>query len=165
MVPLRLTRGHGIECQLEQSQCIMHSKTRGIYLSPPNSSAEFSVLVGVAGGEEQPRHGQSPPSRNASTCKTSPPSHVEPRGGFGAERFPRALSPTQCSLVSTTTARWMTTGSTRMTPPSPHTNRRNMLSTEIPESLRHHLLWERSQTSLNAYATLKQPHTRTASHT
>ena len=42
---------------------------------------------------------------------------------------------------------------------SPRTNRRNMLSTELTESLRRHLLWERSQKSSTANAVLKRRHT------
>jgi hypothetical protein len=42
---------------------------------------------------------------------------------------------------------------------SPRTTRRNMLSTELTESLRRHLLWERSQKSSTANAVLKRRHT------
>ena len=42
---------------------------------------------------------------------------------------------------------------------SPRTTRRNMLATELTESLRRHLLWERSQKSSTANAVLKRRHT------
>lgn len=42
---------------------------------------------------------------------------------------------------------------------SPRTTRRNMLATELTESLRHHLLWERQQKSSTANAFLKRRHT------
>jgi hypothetical protein len=42
---------------------------------------------------------------------------------------------------------------------SPRTNRRNMLATELTESLRRHLLWERQQKSSTANAVLKRRHT------
>ncbi|CAG9946346.1 unnamed protein product [Clonostachys rosea f. rosea IK726] len=42
---------------------------------------------------------------------------------------------------------------------SPRTNRRAMLATELSESLRRHLLWERSQSSSTANAVLKRRHT------
>ncbi|ODM17524.1 hypothetical protein SI65_07199 [Aspergillus cristatus] len=42
---------------------------------------------------------------------------------------------------------------------SPRTTRRNMLATELTESLRHHLLWERQQKSATANAFLKRRHT------
>ena len=42
---------------------------------------------------------------------------------------------------------------------SPRTTRRNMLATELTESLRKHLLWERQQKSTTAQAALKRRHT------
>ncbi|KAF4334156.1 hypothetical protein FBEOM_12015 [Fusarium beomiforme] len=42
---------------------------------------------------------------------------------------------------------------------SPRTTRRNMVSTELTESLRRHLLWERQQKSSTANAVLKRRHT------
>jgi hypothetical protein len=42
---------------------------------------------------------------------------------------------------------------------SPRTTRRNMLSTEMTESLRKHLLWERQQKNTTANAFLKRRHT------
>ncbi|KAA8644313.1 hypothetical protein EYZ11_012516 [Aspergillus tanneri] len=42
---------------------------------------------------------------------------------------------------------------------SPRTTRRNMLATELTESLRRHLLWERQQKSTTANAFLKRRHT------
>lgn len=42
---------------------------------------------------------------------------------------------------------------------SPRTTRRNMLATELTESLRRHLLWERQQKTLTAKASLKRRHT------
>ncbi|KAK3367297.1 hypothetical protein B0T24DRAFT_534072, partial [Lasiosphaeria ovina] len=42
---------------------------------------------------------------------------------------------------------------------SPRTTRRNMLATELTESLRRQLLWERSQKNLTTNAVLKRRHT------
>ncbi|PLB41255.1 uncharacterized protein BDW47DRAFT_122819 [Aspergillus candidus] len=42
---------------------------------------------------------------------------------------------------------------------SPRTTRRNMLATELTESLRRHLLWERQQKSATANAFMKRRHT------
>lgn len=42
---------------------------------------------------------------------------------------------------------------------SPRTTRRNMLATELTESLRRHLLWERSQKTSTVNAVLKRRHT------
>lgn len=51
-----------------------------------------------------------------------------------------------------------TTTNTHEAPHSPRTTRRNMLATELTESLRHHLLWERQQKSTTANAS-KRRHT------
>ncbi|KAK2594047.1 hypothetical protein QQS21_008232 [Conoideocrella luteorostrata] len=42
---------------------------------------------------------------------------------------------------------------------SPRTTRRNMLATELTESLRRNLLWERQQKTMTAQASLKRRHT------
>ena len=53
----------------------------------------------------------------------------------------------------------MTTSNTHPAALSPRTTRRNMLATELTESLRKHLLWERQQKSTTANAFLKRRHT------
>lgn len=53
----------------------------------------------------------------------------------------------------------MTTTNTHPPALSPRTTRRNMLATELTESLRKHLLWERQQKSTTANAVLKRRHT------
>ena len=53
----------------------------------------------------------------------------------------------------------MTTSNVHPPALSPRTTRRNMLSTELTESLRKHLLWERQQKSTTANAVLKRRHT------
>lgn len=53
----------------------------------------------------------------------------------------------------------MTTSNTHPPALSPRTTRRNMLATELTESLRKHLLWERQQKSTTANAFLKRRHT------
>ncbi|KAK8233391.1 hypothetical protein HDK90DRAFT_503464 [Phyllosticta capitalensis] len=57
----------------------------------------------------------------------------------------------------------MTTSNTHAAPPalSPRTTRRNMLTTELTESLRKHLLWERQQKNSTNNAVLKRRHTST----
>ena len=52
-----------------------------------------------------------------------------------------------------------TTSNTHPPAHSPRTTRRNMLATELTESLRKHLLWERKQKSTTANAFLKRRHT------
>ncbi|KAI9847472.1 MAG: hypothetical protein M1837_002373 [Sclerophora amabilis] len=53
----------------------------------------------------------------------------------------------------------MTTSNTHPPALSPRTTRRNMLATELTESLRRHLLWERQQKNSTAAAVLKRRHT------
>ncbi|KAI9781752.1 MAG: hypothetical protein M1839_005745 [Geoglossum umbratile] len=53
----------------------------------------------------------------------------------------------------------MTTSSVHPPMLSPRTTRRNMLATELTESLRRHLLWERQQKNTTASAVLKRRHT------
>lgn len=53
----------------------------------------------------------------------------------------------------------MTTTNTHPPTLSPRTTRRNMLATELTESLRKHLLWERQQKNTTATAVLKRRHT------
>ena len=53
----------------------------------------------------------------------------------------------------------MTTSNTHPPALSPRTTRRNMLATELTESLRKHLLWERQQKSTTANAVLRRRHT------
>lgn len=52
-----------------------------------------------------------------------------------------------------------TTSNTHLPAHSPRTTRRNMLATELTESLRRHLLWERQQKSTTANAVFKRRHT------
>jgi hypothetical protein len=53
----------------------------------------------------------------------------------------------------------MTTSNIHPAALSPRTTRRNMLATELTESLRKHLLWERQQKNTTAAAILKRRHT------
>ncbi|KAL8693061.1 MAG: hypothetical protein Q9218_002025 [Villophora microphyllina] len=53
----------------------------------------------------------------------------------------------------------MTTSNTHPPALSPRSTRRNMLATELTESLRKHLLWERQHKSASANAALKRRHT------
>lgn len=53
----------------------------------------------------------------------------------------------------------VTTSNTHPPAHSPRTTRRNMLSTELPESLRRHLLWERQPRGGTANAIFRRSHT------
>ncbi|KAH9905195.1 hypothetical protein F4778DRAFT_697355 [Xylariomycetidae sp. FL2044] len=74
----------------------------------------------------------------------------------------RALRPVQLNPINEiprSSARPITTSAQAQRQLSPRTTRRNMLSTELTESLRRQLLWERQQKSSTANAVLKRRHT------
>lgn len=76
-----------------------------------------------------------------------------------------ATSPEDESLLTThasgTKSKPIILTTSNIHPPclSPRTTRRNMLATELTESLRKHLLWERQQKNTTANAFLKRRHT------
>lgn len=77
-----------------------------------------------------------------------------------AKRQPSALKPIR--EIPRSTAQPITCGPSQIQGQvalSPRTTRRNMLATELTESLRRHLLWERQQKSSTANAVLKRRHT------
>lgn len=75
---------------------------------------------------------------------------------------PRQESPlTSKPTTEVTRSKPIIMTTSNMHPPalSPRTTRRNMLATELTESLRRHLLWERQQKNTTAAAVLKRRHT------
>ncbi|CUS07010.1 unnamed protein product [Tuber aestivum] len=75
---------------------------------------------------------------------------------------PRKESPLPSKAVAEVShSRPIIVTTSNMHPPalSPRTTRRNMLATELTESLRQHLLWERQQKNTTASAVLKRRHT------
>jgi hypothetical protein len=97
----------------------------------------------------------SPALRRSRTSSPSGPSHPDSSDENEAEpvltmRGPQSSRP--MPIITTTT-------STHPPAHSPRTTRRNMLATELTESLRKHLLWERKQKSTTANAFLKRRHT------
>ncbi|KAL9118373.1 MAG: hypothetical protein Q9187_005083 [Circinaria calcarea] len=74
-----------------------------------------------------------------------------------------ATSPENDSILTThasgTKSKPITTSNIHPPCLSPRTTRRNMLATELTESLRKHLLWERQQKNTTANAVLKRRHT------
>lgn len=78
------------------------------------------------------------------------------------KRAPRGTQMRSINEVPRSSAQPIMTSANAISQPvamSPRTTRRNMMSTELPESLRRHLLWERSQKSSTANAVLKRRHT------
>ncbi|CAF3556738.1 unnamed protein product [Fusarium graminearum] len=79
----------------------------------------------------------------------------------GKKRTP-SRAPKSIPRVPRSTAQPIMPGPNHLQPEaalSPRTTRRNMLATELSESLRRHLLWERQQKSSTANAVLKRRHT------
>jgi Protein of unknown function (DUF3295)/Fungal protein of unknown function (DUF1752) len=97
----------------------------------------------------------SPALRRSRTASPNGPSHPDSSDENENEpvltmRGPQSSRPMPITCTTTKTH-----------PPahSPRTTRRNMLATELTESLRKHLLWERKQKSTTANAFLKRRHT------
>ena len=87
--------------------------------------------------------------------KTSRPNPNRPSLGDSPDEAAEMLPPgmTRSKPIITTTS------NTHPPALSPRTTRRNMLASEMTESLRKHLLWERQQISTTAKAVLKRRHT------
>jgi hypothetical protein len=94
----------------------------------------------------------TPALRSRTTSPSGPSLAPSPR-----QESPLASQPT--AEITCSKPIIMTTSN--MHPPalSPRTTRRNMLATELTESLRRHLLWERQQKNTTAAAVLKRRHT------
>ena len=97
----------------------------------------------------------SPALRRSHTSSPNGPSHPDSSDENDNEpaltmRGPQSSRPVP--IIRTTT-------NTHPPAHSPRTTRRNMLATELTESLRKHLLWERKQKSTTANAFLKRRHT------
>ena len=97
----------------------------------------------------------SPALRRSHTSSPTGPSHPDSSDENDNEpaltmRGPQSSRP--MPIICTTT-------NTHPPAHSPRTTRRNMLATELTESLRKHLLWERKQKSTTANAFLKRRHT------
>jgi Protein of unknown function (DUF3295) len=76
------------------------------------------------------------------------PSNNDNVGGANSEAGITRSKPIICTMSNT-----------HLPAHSPRTTRRNMLATELTESLRRHLLWERQQKSITANAVYKRRHT------
>ena len=87
--------------------------------------------------------------------KTNRPNSNQPSLGDSPDEAAEMLPPgmTRSKPIITTTS------NTHPPALSPRTTRRNMLASEMTESLRKHLLWERQQISTTAKAVLKRRHT------
>lgn len=93
--------------------------------------------------------------------RTSPP--IGPSAGTSAEEEEEEEEDSGLAMLPPNMTRSkpiiVTTSNTHPPALSPRTTRRNMLATELTQSLRKHLLWERQQKSTTANAVLKRRHT------
>lgn len=94
----------------------------------------------------------TPALRSRTTSPSGPSLAPSPRQESPLTSKPAAEITCSKPIIMTTS---------NMHPPalSPRTTRRNMLATELTESLRRHLLWERQQKNTTAAAVLKRRHT------
>jgi hypothetical protein len=94
----------------------------------------------------------TPALRSRTTSPSGPSLAPSPRQESPLTSQPTAEITSSKPIIMTTS---------NMHPPalSPRTTRRNMLATELTESLRRHLLWERQQKNTTAAAVLKRRHT------
>ena len=91
--------------------------------------------------------------RSRTSSPTGPSAPVSPSTNDGHGRQQRGSDIMKSKPIICTTS------NTHLPAHSPRTTRRNMLATELTESLRRHLLWERQQKSTTANAVFKRRHT------
>ena len=126
--------------------------------SRPNLTSRRSLLTSLMHQSDRAAALQNMASKSTPVLRRSRTS--SPNGpslpGFLGDESPPA---THESGVTAPKPIIMTTSNTHPPALSPKTTRRNMLGTELTESLRKHLLWERQQKSSTANAVLKRRHT------
>lgn len=128
--------------------------------SRPNLTSRRSLLTSLMHEGDRAAAIQNAASRSTPALRRS--RTTSPNGPSLAtspeEDEPLEIRGTQIPLAKLTI---LTTSNNHQPALSPRTTRRNMLSTELSESLRKHLLWERQQKNVtnNAAAALKRRHT------
>ena len=120
---------------------------RSLLTTQLHQSDRAAALAGMASSSQ-------PATRRSRSRATSP-------NGPSMATSPDNSAALQSQGSSITRSRPIVMTTSNMHPPllSPRTTRRNMLSTELTESLRKHLLWERQQKNTTANAVLKRRHT------
>lgn len=115
-------------------------------ISLMNQDGQATTLERMTSKSTSALQRQKSKLRNGSSSGTSPEETAMPE-------LPHGTKMTKTKPIIMTTS--------NIHPPalSPRTTRRNMLATELTESLRKHLLWERQQKSTTANAVLKRRHT------
>ncbi|KAF2091713.1 DUF1752-domain-containing protein [Saccharata proteae CBS 121410] len=139
--------------------------------SKPNLTSRRSLLTSLMHEGDRAQALQNAASKSTPAIRRSRTS--SPNGPLVAESPSKEtaqppptrqqrLQPPQEAQIPRSKPIIMTTSNTHATPAlSPRTTRRNMLTTELTESLRKHLLWERQQKNSTSNAVLKRRHTST----
>ncbi|KAF4946172.1 hypothetical protein FSARC_14257 [Fusarium sarcochroum] len=139
--------------------------------SKPNLNSRRSLITLMLAQNDRARNLGNHASQSTSAIPQSRKAHVPPPPGVSpddSDEVPLVMKGMRgpglkpIHEVPRSSAQPIMTGPNYIQPQaavSPRTNRRNMLATELTESLRRHLLWERQQKSSTANAVLKRRHT------
>ncbi|KAE9973904.1 hypothetical protein BLS_003380 [Venturia inaequalis] len=130
--------------------------------SRPNLTSRKSLLTNLMHEKDRALALQNAASHSSPAIRRS--RTTSPNGPLGSspQNLPQALPPNLApGLTSASRARPIIMTTSNVHPPalSPRTTRRNMLSTELTESLRKHLLWDRQVNRSTTNAALKRRHT------
>ncbi|TID20659.1 hypothetical protein E2P81_ATG05290 [Venturia nashicola] len=130
--------------------------------SKPNLTSRKSLLTNLMHEKDRALALQNAASRSSPAIRRS--RTTSPNGPLGSspQNIPQALpSNLAPGMTSASQARSIIMNTANLHPPalSPRTTRRNMLSTELTESLRKHLLWDRQVNRSTTNAALKRRHT------
>jgi hypothetical protein len=130
--------------------------------SKPNLVSRRSLLTSLMHEKDRAAALQNAASRSTPAIRRS--RTTSPNGPLGSspKNAPQPLPQSQTQgLAQASRARPIIMTTSNVHPPalSPRTTRRNMLSTELTESLRKHLLWDRQVNRSTTNAALKRRHT------
>lgn len=130
--------------------------------SKPNLVSRRSLLTSLMHEKDRAAALQNAASRSTPAIRRS--RTTSPNGPLGSspKNAPQGLPPNLAQgLAPASRARPIIITTSNVHPPalSPRTTRRNMLSTELTESLRKHLLWDRQVNRSTTNAALKRRHT------
>ncbi|KAK4964346.1 hypothetical protein LTR66_012337 [Elasticomyces elasticus] len=123
-----------------------------------NLTSRRSLLTSLMHEPDRAKALQNAASRSTPALRRS---RTSSPNGPSVASSPKEEAPLQLQGLGAARAKpiIMTTSNTHQLALSPRTTRRNMLSTELTESLRKNLLWERQHKSSNNLAAIKRRHT------
>lgn len=132
--------------------------------SKPNLVSHKSLLTTLMNEGDRAAAFQNMASRSTPALRRTRSSKGSPPVGIPAEEDDDSVADTSIPMLGPHMTRskpiiMTTSNGHQQMALSPRTTRRNMLSTEMTESLRKHVLWERQQKKATANAVLKRRHT------